>query len=65
MRLYVRNFNGKIYFRNVKLEVGEKETDLSATPEVVDSSIKVTTTNNKIARIETNLSSITSMVSST
>lgn len=33
MRLYARNFNGKIYFRNVKLEIGEKATDLSPAPE--------------------------------
>ena len=39
MRLYARNFNGKIYFRNVKLEIGEKATDLSPAPEDIDSAI--------------------------
>ena len=33
LRLYARNFTGKIYFRNVKLELGTKATDLSPAPE--------------------------------
>ena len=38
LRLYARNFNGKICFRNVKLEKGTKATDLSyALDEVVTS----------------------------
>ena len=32
-RLYARNFTGKIYFRNVKLELGNKATDLTPAPE--------------------------------
>ena len=35
-RLYARNFKGKIYFRNVKLELGNKATDLSPAPEDMD-----------------------------
>ena len=33
LRLYARNFTGKIYFRNVKLEKGNVATDLSPAPE--------------------------------
>lgn len=33
IRLYARNFNGKVYFRNVKLEKGNKATALSPAPE--------------------------------
>ena len=33
LRLYARNFIGKVYFRNVKLELGNKATDLSSAPE--------------------------------
>lgn len=39
LRLYARNFTGKIYFRNVKLELGTKATDLSPAPEDIDSEI--------------------------
>lgn len=70
LRLYARNFKGSIYFRNIKLEKGDKATDLSLAQSDIDSAIstvdgKVTTTNNKVATIETNLNSITSRVSST
>ena len=34
LRLYARNFKGKIYFRNIKLEIGNKVTDL--TPAIED-----------------------------
>ena len=36
LRLYARNFKGNIYFRNVKLEKGNKATDLSTAQEDVD-----------------------------
>ena len=39
LRLYARNFTGKIYFRNVKLELGNKATDLSPAPEDSDITI--------------------------
>lgn len=39
IRLYARNFKGKIYFRNVKLEKGNVATDLSPAPEDVDDNI--------------------------
>ena len=39
LRLYARNFKGKIYFRNVKLELGNKATDLSPAPEDIDTNI--------------------------
>ncbi len=32
LRLYARNFTGNVYFRNVKLEKGNKATDLSQSP---------------------------------
>lgn len=69
-RLYARNFTGKIYFRNIKLEKGNKASDLNSAPEDIDSAIstvdtKIETTNNKVATIETSLSSITQRVSST
>ena len=54
----------------IKVELGNKATDWTPSPEDIDSSIanvqtQVTTTSNKVATIETNLSSITSRVSST
>lgn len=36
LRLYARNFEGNIYFRNIKLERGTKATDLSPAPEDID-----------------------------
>lgn len=39
LRLYARNFTGKIYFRNVKLELGTKATDLSPAPEDISADI--------------------------
>ena len=33
LRLYARNFTGTVYFRNIKLEKGNKATDLSPAPE--------------------------------
>lgn len=55
---------------NLKFEEGNKETDFTVAQEDIDSSIanvqtQVTTTNNKVATIETNLNSITNRVSST
>lgn len=54
----------------IKVELGNKATDWTPSPEDIDSSIanvqtQVTKTSNKVATIETNLSSITSRVSST
>jgi phage minor structural protein len=54
LRLYARNFTGKIYFRNVKLELGTKVTDLSPAPEDISADINtakndaITSANNKL-----------------
>lgn len=54
LRLYARNFTGKIYFRNVKLELGTKVTDLSPAPEDISADINtakndaINTANNKL-----------------
>ena len=72
--LYLNGMNsgtGVTYiFRNLKIEEGTKESNWSPAPEDIDSSIsnvqrQVTTTNNKVASIETNLNGITQRVSST
>lgn len=59
-----------VYYKEAKVEKGDKATDWTPAIEDVDTSIanvqtQVTTTNNKVATIETNLSSITQRVSST
>lgn len=59
-----------VYYKEAKVEKGDKATDWSPAIEDVDSSIanvqtQVTTTSNKVATIETNLSSITQRVSAT
>ena len=59
-----------IYIRDFKIEEGTKATDFTLAPEDITSDInnvntKIETTNNKVASIETNLSSITQRVSNT
>ena len=39
LRLYARNFEGAIYFRNIKLERGTKATDLAPAPEDYDAEL--------------------------
>lgn len=39
LRLYARNFIGKIYFRNVKLEIGGVPTDITPAPEDDDANL--------------------------
>lgn len=58
------------YYKNLKLEKGNKATDWTPAPEDVDSAIdsvdsKATTISNKVSEITTNLNSITQRVSST
>ena len=57
LRLYARNFIGKVYFRNVKLELGNKATDLSPAPEDIESNANDYTTqqlSNYYTKEETN-----------
>lgn len=61
--------SGSVQWKMFKVEHGTKYTDWTPAPEDIRSSIKdidnkITTTNNKVSIIETNLNSITSRVSS-
>ena len=67
--VYFRNFTGDVYFRNVKLEKGNKATDWTPAPEDVDSSIssvesKVTTVSNQYTSLNQALTSLTATVNS-
>ena len=67
--LYFRDFTGQVYFRDVKLELGNKATDWTPAPEDFQTQIdsnksEISTTKSKVATVETNLSGITSKVSS-
>ncbi|WP_300954429.1 phage tail spike protein, partial [uncultured Clostridium sp.] len=62
IEIYAPNKMG-VLIKNLKVELGNKNTDFTEAPEDVQTQIN--TTNNKVATIETNLNSITSRVSST
>lgn len=67
--VYFRNFTGDVYFRNVKLEKGNKATDWTPAPEDVDSSIssverKVTTVSNQYTSLNQALTSLAATVNS-
>lgn len=64
------NRNGTYYIGKPKFERGNKATDWSPAPEDIDSSLdnvqsQISSTSNKVALIETNLSGITQRVQST
>ncbi|CEP50266.1 phage minor structural protein [[Clostridium] sordellii] len=60
--LYIQCNATRAYIGNPKLEFGNKNTDYTQAPE--DFEYEITTTNNKVASLETNLNSITSRVTS-
>lgn len=66
--VYLRDFTGQVYFRDLKLEKGNKSTDWCPSPQDVQSQLdtnasEISTTKSKVATVETNLSGITSRVS--
>lgn len=51
IRLYARNFRGKVYFRNIKLEKGNVATDLSPSPE--DAELNIDDVKNNLSNFQT------------
>ncbi len=60
--VYCRDFTGDVYFKELKLEKGNKATDWTPAPE--DTQEQITSVSKRTATIETNLTGITSRVSS-